>query len=270
MFGFSHRDSSPPPGVNLPEGVVASLRQLKVDLGTLAPLLEPQRSNAYVFSVKGRLAPAIWESLHLDLSSTGYWPILLGGDEKLQQYRGLADDESIESPAQIVTRAADVNVTELLIKLRERHLPLDDPEYQEPEDGEWPDCVQPAPPFYASLDPLTSKPLPTVWFGLFPITDGSEAPAHLPFGDWNECPKPHEHVAMLKHWRTRYGAKVVAIAGDIVELCVDRRPQTRDEALALAREQYYYCADVVEQGVGSVSALAKVLMESDNWFFWWD
>jgi Domain of unknown function (DUF4253) len=48
------------------------------------------------------------------------------------------------------------------------------------------------------------------------------------------------------------------------------RPKTREEALALARDQYVYCADNIDQGVRTYSALAAALMESDWWYFWWD
>jgi hypothetical protein len=55
-----------------------------------------------------------------------------------------------------------------------------------------------------------------------------------------------------------------------MNLTVARKPQSRDEAIALAREQYAYCADIVDQGVGTISQLAKDLMAYDWWYFWWD
>jgi hypothetical protein len=48
------------------------------------------------------------------------------------------------------------------------------------------------------------------------------------------------------------------------------KPATREEALELAREQYFYCNDIVDQGMGSYRRLAAGLMASDWWFFWWD
>ena len=38
----------------------------------------------------------------------------------------------------------------------------------------------------------------------------------------------------------------------------------------LALEQYAYCNDIVDQGVGTIGALADGLMKSHNWYFWWD
>ena len=74
----------------------------------------------------------------------------------------------------------------------------------------------------------------------------------------------------MRSWFERYGAELVGIDGDTLNLRVQRRPTGRDEALALAREQYHYCPDLVDQGVGTISALASELMASDWWFLWWD
>jgi hypothetical protein len=60
-------------------------------------------------------------------------------------------------------------------------------------------------------------------------------------------------VAILKYWYERWGAEVVAAtAGD------------------LAKEQYRYCRDLVEQHTGSVAVLAHLLLDSPVWWFWWD
>ena len=57
---------------------------------------------------------------------------------------------------------------------------------------------------------------------------------------------------------------------DTIELHVARSPRTRDDALALAYEQYAYCSDIVDQGAGTLEALAAVLVHASVWFFWWD
>ena len=42
------------------------------------------------------------------------------------------------------------------------------------------------------------------------------------------------------------------------------------EALDLAREQYAYCPDLVDQGTETLSALAASLLKDEWWHFWWD
>jgi Domain of unknown function (DUF4253) len=56
----------------------------------------------------------------------------------------------------------------------------------------------------------------------------------------------------------------------MMNLRVTRRPQTRSDALALAREQYMYCPDNVDQGLGTLNAFAAHLMANPWWDFWWD
>ncbi len=57
---------------------------------------------------------------------------------------------------------------------------------------------------------------------------------------------------------------------DVIEVLVQRPPDTKEAAFKLAREQYLYCPDNVEQGAGSLHALAASLWRSPSWYFWWD
>jgi len=112
--------------------------------------------------------------------------------------------------------------------------------------------------------------LPKVHIAIFPTDDWTTIPAYLRFGGWNACPAAEYHVAAMRTWRDRYGVELVGVASDTLNLTVQRRPESRDEALALAREQYVYCNDIIDQGVETYSALAATLMASDWWYFWWD
>jgi hypothetical protein len=38
----------------------------------------------------------------------------------------------------------------------------------------------------------------------------------------------------------------------------------------VALEQYRYCPDIVDQGVGSIHDLAATQVPSSSWYFWWD
>lgn len=137
-----------------------------------------------------------------------------------------------------------------------------------PADGTWP--AQPS----VMMD--WSKPYPRdsagqkIWIALLPDRDGTTVPARLRWGGWNACPKPAVHVAALRSWRERFGAQLVALSFDTLDLKVERRPADRPEALALARELHAYCPDIIDQGFESYSALAASLMVSDWWQFWWD
>jgi hypothetical protein len=64
--------------------------------------------------------------------------------------------------------------------------------------------------------------------------------------------------------------ELVGLSFDVTNLQTAKRPETREVALALAREQYTYCNDIIDQGTDTLSALAATLMVSDWWYFWWD
>jgi hypothetical protein len=119
-------------------------------------------------------------------------------------------------------------------------------------------------------DVLTGKPLPKVYIGLAPTNDWTTIPAYLRWGGWNDCPAAEYHVAAMRKWRDRYGAELVGMSSDTINLRVAIRPKTREEAIALARDQYTYCTDTIDQGVRTYSALAASLMANDWWYFWWD
>jgi hypothetical protein len=140
-------------------------------------------------------------------------------------------------------------------------------EEREPPLGQWPASPSGSPGLSVAYEILTHRPLPKVHIVLVPTDDPTTVPAHLHWGNWNECPAPEYHVAALRHWREHYGAELVGLNMDLMNLRVARKPATREEALEAARVQYVYCNDMVD---GSLSALAADLMAHNWWYFWWD
>jgi hypothetical protein len=53
-----------------------------------------------------------------------------------------------------------------------------------------------------------------------------------------------------------------------MNLRVARAPQSRPEALELAREHYLFCSEQLNEA--TLAELAADLIEHDWWFFWWD
>ena len=141
----------------------------------------------------------------------------------------------------------------------------------DPPIGQWPEEVTVNELLAMTTEDYKTYDLPNpIYIALIPTKDWTEVPAYLNWGDWNACPPPEYHVAALRSWRDRYGARLVTFTGDCVELQVARKPQTRDEALALAREHYAYNNDLIDQGFEEFAPLAALLVESDVWSFWWD
>lgn len=170
---------------------------------------------------------------------------------------------------QIVDMDQDGN-TRSLTPAEVRKTMLEGLEASEPEVGEWPaEADATGGGLTVAYDP-DGKPLDKVHILILPTKEAAAVPAYLRWGGWNACPAPEYHVAALRDWHRRYGAVPVAMTGDVINVHVTRRPQSRDDALSLAREQFLYCEDIVLQGTDTLAPLAAGLMQSDWWFFWWD
>jgi hypothetical protein len=136
--------------------------------------------------------------------------------------------------------------------------------------GEWPAESSYGSGLSVAYDGISGQLRSTVHIALIPTDDPTTIPAYMRYGNWNECLPPAYHVAALRAWRDRYGAELVGLSADVINLRVSSKPATREEALEVARAQYFYCNDIIDQGIGSYRALAAGLLASDWWFFWWD
>ena len=136
----------------------------------------------------------------------------------------------------------------------------------------WPEDVVPnmGPSIVQTYENGQMQFRPEIHIVFVPARDATEIPAYLGLGGWNACPPAENMVAALRQWQKDYGAELVAIGRDTMELRVARRPATREEALRLARQQALFCSDVVEDTDDMLEELAASLMISDWWFFWWD
>ena len=237
------------------------------------------------------------------LQSPEIAPVIVGDDSDFERleadFDGGASSRSLD---EILEEAADLDYPELLVSLRE------EPRF-DAEDGEltaWdiahaslaatggeavppevaaaisallvrlkellaePDDEAPVTGPSLVVDSKTQKPIRKANILLIPTDDWTTIPARLNWGGWNDCPDPEYHVAALRNWRDRFGAELIALGPDVLEIRVTNRPETPEAALNLAFEHYLYAPDIVDQGVGDLALLARALFEDDWWFFWWD
>jgi hypothetical protein len=109
------------------------------------------------------------------------------------------------------------------------------------------------------------------WLGLVAAPHGYVVPGLLSWcGAANVNLDGADQVAILKLWHDRFGAELVALGIDVLELYVPRPPNDADTVLAVAEEQWVYCPDAVDQGVGDLDMLAALQVRSHRWSFWWD
>jgi uncharacterized protein DUF4253 len=224
--------------------------------------------------VEAREALTTWQRLRLLVDDTGFWPVCLNEDRFATD---VLDDLAYRRnmlAAEILVASRTIDAI-LLLKERaadDLYRPRFDDEVPE-ELGyrvirkPWPDEGGEVRPRDSQLTLYQHESEP-VTLALVPTRASWEVPAFFRWGDFNRCPGPAEHVAVLKRWHDQYGAEVVCLWRDAIELHVERLPRDRKEALKLAWEHLAYCDHITD--AFTVEDLAKILMVSHVWSFWWD
>ncbi len=256
---------------------IDSLLGDRLGIGPLIAVPNRDAAEIYVVTCTGAEALDLWRRLRVLVDTSAYWPLILGNDREVDGILGV-DLLNGEPFQEILNRSASETAEHWLearrqAKVKALQLAYGE-KWQQAENelhGDWPVRPRAMPNFTIPFEQVgAGPPKNKVTIGLFPTKLGWEVPAYLNFGGWNECPEPSAHVVMMKHWFEEYGADLVGMNGDTVEMYANRPPGTRPEALKLAEEHYLYCDDVVIQGTQTVENLAGGLLGTSIWFFWWD
>ena len=207
-----------------------------------------------------------WEEMNTCAQERGYVALGVGSDHQLS---GLREHLGFGDAAPFDALLAEANALDIAVWFAEREKELVSEEFALPV-GEW--AEPDGPPQSGLWFPFDDdgEHLDPWWLVLVPATERWMAPLSLAYGSWNDCPDPHVHAAMCKHWAETHGARLVASGPDTLEFLVETPPVDRASAMSLAREQYFYCGDIVDQGTETIAALAANLMGNGVWSFWWD
>ena len=257
---------------------LATLLRDRLGISGLAAIPNRHDREGYSLVCKGADAVELWKKLRALADESGYWPVILGNDKEVGRMLGVLDSEDSTSMNKFLYQVPTETADGWLRERREANLQGFKDGYgdgwreaQAELHGEWPATPDPLTSFTIPLEHGRQRlPMPKVTIGLFPVKDGWQVPAYLNFGGWNECPDPVGHFLMMRKWHEKYGAELVGMNGDVIEMFVPRPPGSREEALVLAEEQYLYCEDIVVQGTQTIESLAAGLLGNHIWFFWWD
>jgi len=224
----------------------------------------------YQFTIEGTKAIACLNAFRNRVAQTGYWPVILGDADDMRMHRESQTHHPLK-PSIAIANAATIDGKQWLDTVKEEEIAAaeEDEEALAPHD-EWPNELTPTGTIIGHRAVITGEPLPAVFMGLVPTVNSLEIPAFLNFGGWNSCQKPEEHISVLRYWDKTYALKMVTVKFDVLELQVLKPPTNKIDALHLAEEQFYYCMDIVTQGVESLEALAAKLLNGKFWYFWWD
>jgi hypothetical protein len=199
----------------------------------------------------------------------GFVPMLVAVDELLMECFSLSGEDKAQVRRELL--AAPLGSGKEYLQKWLKEIKEERGEY---EPGDWDDLVGEVSggegiDRFLSLRDFDGKKTVPVVLAEIPVKHPWEVFAWLPFGGWNECPANEDHMAVAKYWFEAYGAVPALMTHDVLEYDLPAPPRP-EQAMELAWEQFTYCSDIVEQGVGTVGALADGLAQSTVWYFWWD
>jgi hypothetical protein len=219
-------------------------------VAAVANVVKPKPVFPFEFcEVAGESAMAAFEAAKIEGKGI---PVIIGGGEG--ERMSLADMMQYRNLTEYYLREADAKPDPYASKAKPR-MPKD-----------W---VK-AGPFPRDDHPFLVKNFnegfkPVVTLAYIPAASSAEIPAHLKLGSWNAVPDANVFVALLRKWQRDYGAELVALRVDCMDIRVTRKPATREEALSLAREHLKFCATGA-----TIAEAAAELMETKWWHFYWD
>lgn len=77
-------------------------------------------------------------------------------------------------------------------------------------------------------------------------------------------------AAVVRSWEERFGARVVGVGFNTLEMSVAAPPADAEHALHVAAEHWAFCPDNVVQGAGDLQGYAQQIIGQHAWSFWWD
>lgn len=217
--------------------------------------------------IAGDDAIAALESRREAYPTTGSYPFLIGDARELERVHEAAEynEQSFED---IVRGSLNVDLAKWIADRRREAESYD---FSADEVvGDWPGEVVEKGSVSLHRKTVSGAVMPEVILGSAAISEPWQLPAVVGYGGWNECPMPEVHCAFHSQWQTKFGAQIASMSGDVIECVVSNPPTDQAAAMELAWQQYWYCADIVDQGCETISNLAATLINSPYWFFWWD
>ncbi|MFC4913620.1 DUF4253 domain-containing protein [Actinomadura gamaensis] len=107
--------------------------------------------------------------------------------------------------------------------------------------------------------------------GLVAVERGADALAAIGWqGALNHNEWTAPLAAVVRGWEERFGARVVGLGFNTLELSVAAPPVTTRHAVQVAAEHWAFCPDILFQGPGTLAGYAEEIRGKTWWSFWWD
>ncbi|MFF2775423.1 DUF4253 domain-containing protein [Streptomyces sp. NPDC058052] len=263
-------------------------------LRTRFPLTRPQRATTPAgvevigVPVRGDGVRRAWEEWRRRHGETGWWPFVTVASPEGLAAGGSAGDASAleESLAEVVGQDHDARAASVVVsgfRWSMYRVGGDAEDLEGWRDDYDPDRLAP------QLGPAIDAPLPGVsrwacggggvagrsrWLVLVPARGGHEVPVVLPrllgtgnwFGYGDRVLTPADDAALLRRWQEQWGAELLFVAGDSLELAVAGPPLGPRDAAQAATELLGYCPDTVQDPRTAGDGMVR----STVWSLWWD
>jgi hypothetical protein len=106
---------------------------------------------------------------------------------------------------------------------------------------------------------------------LVPVHRGADVLTALGWsGAANHVSRTAGLSAILRSWEERFGARVLRLGPDRLDVSVAAPPHAPEHAAAVAAEHWAFCPDRVLQESGGISEHAYEIRGRRTWSFWWD
>lgn len=223
------------------------------------------------FWLSDEVVPAeLWGRLRAEHGRSGLWPVLL--EDSVQPWS--AGQIAPDAVAEIDNYHAGAFMAEVWSDWIESAR-ADQMELLDPFGPRCPGTAPPGEPvadpdavadWYAGLVAERRTPL-----GLVVAERGADALAVM---GWQGALNHNEWMvplaAVVRSWEDRFGARLVGMGFNTLDLSVAAPPVTMEHALHVAAEHWTFCPDSVVYSAGTLRDYAAKIRESNAWSFWWD
>ncbi len=208
-------------------------------------------------------APGLWARLRAEHPASGLWPVLL--EDSAQPWS--AGQIAPEPTSEIDNYDPDAFMAEVWAEWT--HPPMDVEPFGRYSPGTAPAGVRREDPDAAAdrfAASLTGRPL-----GLVRAARGADVLTAIGWqGARHHNPWTAPLSAVVRGWEERFGARVVGIGFDTLDLSIAAPPMTYRHARHVAAEHATFCPESIVQGGGGIIEHAEEIIGRESWSFHWE
>ncbi|MEV0405759.1 DUF4253 domain-containing protein [Actinoallomurus sp. NPDC050550] len=206
---------------------------------------------------------ALWSRLRAEHHASGLWPIML--EDTTQPWSmGQIAPEPVE---EIGTYDAAAFMAEIWAEWEE-------PAADVTPFGRYSPGLAPPGELQEDPDALAGRCAEVLGersLGLVPVTRGADTLTVMGWqGARHHNPWTAPLSAVVRSWEDRFGARLIGVGFNTLELSVAAPPTTFRHALHVAAEHWTFCPEVILQGAGTLEGHAEQICGSNIWSFWWE